>query len=415
MSAHYERGILLFQQQRHGEALEQFQLHLAEAPEDSDAFAMQGLALIALKKYSEAEEAIVQAIQHGADNPMGYYCMSELRVVQEKYKLAHASIDEALLLQPDDAHFLVHKAQIFLCEANWKEALSFARAAQNVDSESVDAANIASVALVQMGKREEAGQSLDATLNKDPDNAITHANKGWALLHASDYEQAQIHFREALRLDPDSEWARKGMVQSLQSRHLLYRWMLKYYLWMSAFNQKAQWAIVIGAFVGYRVVIEIGQKFPSASVITIPLVIAYLTFVYLSWTCYSMFNLSLRFHPFGRYVLSKEERIGSSFVAACMGAALICGVIAVLVPSVWFGMALIAVCFLLYVIPISTCVQCRKPNKRKIAMGITAGLGFMGLAGLVGMLTGNAGLFTLGKYYFYGVLLFTWLGGALAQ
>ncbi len=65
-------------------------------------------------------------------------------------------------------------------------------------------------------------------------------------MHQGDHKQALEHFREALRLKPDMEWARNGMVEALKARYFLYRLMLRYYLWMSRFTRRGQWGMIIG-------------------------------------------------------------------------------------------------------------------------------------------------------------------------
>ena len=41
------------------------------------------------------------------------------------------------------------------------------------------------------------------------------------------------------------DWARQGILEALKARHLLYRLMLWYFLWMAKLSEKAQWAVVI--------------------------------------------------------------------------------------------------------------------------------------------------------------------------
>ncbi len=66
------------------------------------------------------------------------------------------------------------------------------------------------MALVKLGRKAEAGADDRAALLRDPENALTHANQGWALLEQGDHGKALEHFREALRIDPEIEWARAG-------------------------------------------------------------------------------------------------------------------------------------------------------------------------------------------------------------
>jgi len=72
------------------------------------------------------------------------------------------------------------------------------------------------MALVKLGRREAAAATIGAALAKDPQNAHTHANQGWALLHHGDHARRLEHFREALRLDPELDWARAAWSRPLR-------------------------------------------------------------------------------------------------------------------------------------------------------------------------------------------------------
>ena len=88
------------------------------------------------------------------------------------------------------------------------------------------------MALTHLGRRGEAGTAIDTALARDPKNALTHANRGWTLLHGGDHARALEHFREALRLDPELAWARRGIVETLSARGPVIRLLLRYFLWM---------------------------------------------------------------------------------------------------------------------------------------------------------------------------------------
>ena len=59
------------------------------------------------------------------------------------------------------------------------------------------------------------------------------------MLDEGKYPQAMEHFREALRLEPDMEWARLGVVETLKAKRVLYRPVLWYFLWISKFSSRA--------------------------------------------------------------------------------------------------------------------------------------------------------------------------------
>ena len=69
-----------------------------------------------------------------------------------------------------------------------------------------------------MGHTEASVQELRNTLSLDAEDATSHANLGWTLLHQGNLKKAEEHFREALRLDPELELARLGAIETLKSK-----------------------------------------------------------------------------------------------------------------------------------------------------------------------------------------------------
>ena len=106
-----------------------------------------------------------------------------------------------------------------------------------IDPEHNVCTNLRAMALVQLGRKDEAAETLGSALANDPENALTHANQGWALLHQGDHQRALEHFREALRIDPELEWAQAGIVEALKAQYLIYRLMLRFFLWMGRQSQ----------------------------------------------------------------------------------------------------------------------------------------------------------------------------------
>ena len=184
----------------------------------------------------------------------------------------------------------------------------------SIDPQHAGCVNLRAIALVRLGRKAEAAQTIDAALSRDPHNAVTHANQGWALLHQGQHRQALEHFRQgAMRINPELDWARAGMVEALKARHLIYRLMLRYFLWMSRLNRRAQWGLVVGAYLAYQVLIWAGRAEPRLRPIVWPLAIGYVAFVYLTWIAMPLFDLLLRLNRFGRHAVSRpaSRRTGS--------------------------------------------------------------------------------------------------------
>jgi hypothetical protein len=67
---------------------------------------------------------------------------------------------------------------------------------------------------------------MQQALRAGREDSLFHANEGWRLLGAGDQREAERRFREALRLDPNCEYAREGVIAALKARHFAYRVIL---------------------------------------------------------------------------------------------------------------------------------------------------------------------------------------------
>ena len=88
--------------------------------------------------------------------------------------------------------------------------------------------------------------------------------------------KAMEHFREALRLDPEMEWARAGIVEAMKARNFVYRWMLAYFLWMARLDSRVRWGLVIGAPGGEQPHLAAGGgRTPALAPLLLPILFAY--------------------------------------------------------------------------------------------------------------------------------------------
>ena len=52
-------------------------------------------------------------------------------------------------------------------------------------------------------------------------------------LRRGDVEKARGFFFEALRLDPDCEYARFGLIESIKSKNIFYRYLFRLIVWIT--------------------------------------------------------------------------------------------------------------------------------------------------------------------------------------
>lgn len=322
MSAHLARARLLLAQSRPADAEREILLSLVAQPDDTGALALLALVRADLQKNEEALSAARTAIGLAPDDPYLHYVHAFVLHRLERENDAFAAAQEALRLAPDEADHFSLLASIELARRNWPAALAASERALALNPEHVSAANLRAMALVRLGRKEEATATVDYALNRAPEDAFSHANQGWNCLHRNDPKRAQDHFREALRLNPTLDYAREGMLEALKARNPIYRGMLAYFLWMSSLSDRLQWGFIIGIYFGTKMIRNLAEQQPQYGFVLWPLLGLLYTFVYLSWTAMPMFNLLLRFNRFGRHVLTRDQRIATNWFGALFIAAL---------------------------------------------------------------------------------------------
>ena len=323
MSAHIERAQLLLQQARPADAEKEAMLALAQTPDHPLAHAYLALSRCDQGKAKEATEAARTAVGLAPDVAFFRYVHGVVLHRSDRDAEARKEVEEAIRIDPDEETHFALLASIHLGRRDWQAALEAAESGLALNPEDVSCANLRSMALVRLGRRAEAMETVDYALGREPDNALSHANQGWNCLHQNDPARAQGHFREALRLNPELEYARQGMLEALKARNPLYRGMLAYFLWMARQSGRMQAVFIIGTFFGVRFVRELAESKEGWGTVLWPLVGLFYAFIYLSWTAVPMFNLLLRVDRFGRYVLSEDERRATNWFGACFAFALV--------------------------------------------------------------------------------------------
>lgn len=372
-----ERGNLLYLTGRHDLAEREFRATLAQEPSNAMAHAMIGLCMLKKKAYSDATAAAQEAIQLRPDWAFGYAALASVLEERERLPQAVAAIEQAIALDPFNPSNLALLADIRLKQNKWSDALSAADRGLEIDPQHAGSLNARGVALVQLGRRGEASATIQGALARDPHNAVTHANQGWALLHSGDHRAALEHFREALRIQPEMQWAKAGIVEAMKARNPIYRMMLRYFLFMSRLSSRAQWGIMLGGWIGYQILLQLKEQNPAIGPYALPLMIAYVVFAIMTWLAAPGFNLMLRLNRFGRYALSRDQTIASNWFGGCIALAIGLGIAAyatreetLLIAALMTG---------LMTIPITSTFRCPPGWPRRAMAGYSTLLAAVGL------------------------------------
>ncbi len=411
MSAHLERARLLLAQSRPADAEREAMLALGQEPDDPYGLSLLALARLGLGRGPEALRAAETAVGRAPDEAYFHNVHASVLHALDRHEDAFRAAQEAVRLDPGDPDHFTLLASIELQRQRWPEALAAAGNALALNPEHVGAGNLRAMALVRLGRKAEAMETVDYVLERAPENAFSHANQGWNCLHRNDPRRAQDHFREALRLDPELEYAQQGMLEALKARNPVYRAMLAYFLWQARQSQRFQWAFIIGIFFAGRIARGLSDAQPHLNWLWWPLLGLFYAFIYLSWTAMPLFNLLLCFDRFGRHVLTRDQRRG----AAWFGGAFLAGLAALAWWLLTGSLAGLAATVTLAVLSICVAATFNRTGRARLILGgCTVALAAVAVtAGVLLQREHSAGL-TLTTAFAFGFVGFQILANVLA-
>jgi len=319
------RGLQLKDLGRYADAENAFREALAQEP--NDAFALHQLAACQLHQPQRKREALAtidRAIAIEPNDADHHVLRSYILSVLDRPRDGLAAAQTALSLDPHHAGAFTAEAQAHLQTEQWPRAEQSARQALALDADNSAAANQLAQALRLQNKNAENAAHLAGMLARDPEDPFTHANAGWTALQRGEHRAAETHFREALRLDPDFESARDGLLNSFRARSPIYRTYLRYCFFMQRLSSGARWAVIIGLYFG----VKLAGQIPGGDA----LVALYMLFVLWVWVAKPVGNFFLLFDSFARYALRPREKLEAAAVGGSLGPGL-----ALLIASFAFG------------------------------------------------------------------------------
>lgn len=371
----------LFERGRYAQAAEAFRAALGEDPNDPRMYALLALTNSILRKDAPAMDAARQAVALDPDDPFTHFCLAQVHFNFDRHDKALEVAKEAVRLDPHEADYHALIARTHLVRDRFSDALAATDRALACDPEHVESLNLRALTLAFLGRNDEARATSSRALALAPENDETQSAAGRALLHAGDSGGALNHFREALRLDPNSEPARIGYLEALKSRHRVYRWMLKFFLWMGRQSTAIRWGVVIALLLGRNALRAISREYPQMAPIAIPLGLLLGVFLLLTWIADPLFNLLVRFDPVGRHALTPRQRAGSNYFVALLAILLTIGTMAALGVE-GLPLAIVALAALL-ILPITLLLSYPDgPQRRRLTihLGCVVALGAAALA-----------------------------------
>ncbi len=384
---HFKRGVELYGLEKWEAALQEFEMHLTQKPDDSHALSLAAFCELKLKRYGAATERAAQAITADPLDSHAHFVMSQVMRMRNAYPQAFAAIREALELEPFDPHYLTALADLHADQREWAQALEMADMALGEAPEDMGALNSRASALIKLGRTEEAQTALEIALRKNPEDVHTRANMGWLELERGRWNDAMEHFQLALQLNPESEWAREGLMHALRAKFPVYGLILRWFFFMNKYSESIQRQIMIAMYFGRALIDYLLDRYPGLAVIVGPLMVLWQIFGYLTWTIRAATTLFLRCTSYGRMLIRQEELTESNLVGGYWLVALLSWLYSYFIDPFHLPTKIAPFVFLSLPMVTSIYFDCADGPRRKVVamvVGVMTVVGILGLVGLAG-------------------------------
>jgi Flp pilus assembly protein TadD len=309
MSAHFQRAELLFEQDRFDQAVGELQIHLGQDPNDAYAHSLMAISLANLGKTKEALTHAQEAMSLAPDWPYSYVALAQAELARKRYEAAAAATEKAIECAPFIAAYHGLLATIRSLQRRWPDVLQSANQGLEHDPEDTTCLNMRALALRQLSDNAAAAETVRGTLARNPEDPFAHANEGWGLLEDGNARQALVHFREALRLQPDMEYARLGILEALKAQNDFYRLLLQYLLWMGKKSATTQWSLAAAICAAVWVGGALARQSPLLALMNWLLITAILINSCAMLFARPLANAFLLFHPLGRLAITRDQTV----------------------------------------------------------------------------------------------------------
>jgi tetratricopeptide (TPR) repeat protein len=300
---------LLLAQGRPKEAEKQVKDVLREDPQNHFALSLLGRCKYDQHQYKEGIDLVQQAIRIDPHEGYYFYLLAFGYYRIDANETAQKCLKKAIELNPYAPDFFGLWSLILIEEKNFKVALERANEGLAVDAENITCLNARSTALNKLKRVDEAIDTMQDALEKDPENDFTHVTVGWNLLEKGRNKEAAEHFKEALRINPNLPGAKAGLKESLKSKIPPYKWLLQYSFWINNKSKRARWAIPVAILIAVRVIADTSSAAGKGWQIVGGVIIAlYLLFVATTWIINPLANFFLLFDKNGKYALTNSEK-----------------------------------------------------------------------------------------------------------
>lgn len=307
MSSDLQRASLLRERGRHEEAVAFLLTHLAQHPEDPWVFIELALNRSEIPgQINQALEDVRTATGLMPAEAFPLSLQSRILTDLDRDKEALSLAESALALDPEFEHAWNSKCLALIGLSRWKDAEQCARTALALDADDETASNLLAHTLRLQNRLDESEEESNRRLARNPDNAFSFASAGWAALQRGDVPGAEAKFKEALRIEPDMEYAREGLKHSYRARSAFFRLFLKWMFFVQRFSENHRTLLIISLVVGFNIMKRVASAIHP--LLVVPVVVVYYTFLFGSFLSNGLANFFMLKDPVARLSLDRSEK-----------------------------------------------------------------------------------------------------------
>jgi tetratricopeptide (TPR) repeat protein len=222
--AHYNLGVILMREGNASSAVKEFERTLAIAPKHAQALNNLGVAWDAMADSKKALEHFRKATQADPTYAEAFFNMGMSFMKLNKPNEATKAFEAALKLEPSSTGPYVQLGTLYLKQGKkdraveaFKKAIDVAEAQDKADSgfkallkrndmrRTTDAYRGLALAYLQMGKVDEAVNTLKQAVDKMPKDGSARQALGEALMAQQNYDGAVEQLQKRLELEPGTE------------------------------------------------------------------------------------------------------------------------------------------------------------------------------------------------------------------
>jgi len=300
------RASVLLDQNRPDLAAAELRQAIGCEPDNPTLFQALSSAYFMSDHMEDAENTAIRAVELDPDSWLSHQALANAQLGRNKPKQALKSAKRTVELGPNEAQAWLVLAMANSALHDPKQVIVAAERGLELDPDSLTLQSLRNSALANLGRSIGLDEAR-STLSADPQNELSHVVLGAALLKSGDHRQAMVHFKEALRIDPNFEGAREGLLEALKARTWIYRPILWYTHMLQRLSGSQQIAFMVVVIGLYFLLKRLPQWAPPiAPYVEIARALLVAMFVFL-FVGDPLLNCILRFDRDGRHVLTPHE------------------------------------------------------------------------------------------------------------